>query len=215
MARTALPDALQADLDRCNKCGFCMSVCPTYKAEPMEWLVTRGRVSLLQDAIAGVLDPDDPGVVESIDTCLKCRACVSVCPPQVRIDEIVFQARAARRAHYGLSLVERFVYRGLLAHPALFRGAVALGWVAEITGLRRFARATGLLRLLGLARAEEVGPSFPRLSGRQLIRLERRREQPLMAPRDDVVYFLGCARTTFTVVQPLPLGACFTAMGYR
>ena len=47
------PLAVQAELDRCNKCGFCMAGCPTYKAQPLEWLVTRGRVSLIQDVLAG------------------------------------------------------------------------------------------------------------------------------------------------------------------
>ena len=194
IALPAVPPAVQAELDRCNKCGFCMAVCPTYKAEPLEWLVTRGRVSLLQDVVAGTLDPDDPGVREAVDTCLKCRACVSVCPPEIQIDELILYARVARRERHGLSLLERAIYRGLLAQPALFRAAVAAGHAAEKTGLRGFAERSGLLRPLGLARAAEVGPSFPRWSGRQLIARERKNEEPLRSPRDTVVYFLGCAK---------------------
>lgn len=194
IAPPAAPPAVQAELDRCNKCGFCMAACPTYKAEPLEWLVTRGRVSLLQDVLAGTLEADDPGVREAVDTCLKCRACVSVCPPQIQIDELILYARASRRERHGLSLLERAIYRGLLAHPALFRAAVAAGYAAEKSGLRGLAERSGLLRPLGLDRAAEVGPSFPRWSGRQLIAQERKNEEPLVSPRDSVVYFLGCAK---------------------
>ena len=193
-APSAVPLPVQVELDRCNKCGFCMAVCPTYKAEPLEWLVTRGRVSLLQDVLAGTLSPDDPGVREAVDTCLKCRACVSVCPPQIQIDQLILYARASRRERQGLSLPERAIYHGLLANPNLFRGAVAIGYVAEKSGLRGFAERSGLLRPLGLARAAEVGPSFPRESGRQLISKARKSDRPLPSPRDRVVYFLGCAK---------------------
>ena len=191
----SVPPAVQAELDRCNKCGFCMSGCPTYKAQPLEWLVTRGRVSLIQDVLAGRLDADDPGFREAVDSCLKCRACVSICPPQIQIDQLILHARVARRERHGLSLLERLIYHGVLAQPWLFRAAVAAGHLAERAGLRALVTRSGLLRLVpGLQRAAEVGPSFPRFTGRQLIDAARHEDGPLSSPRDHVVYFLGCAK---------------------
>lgn len=191
----SVPSVVQAELDRCNKCGFCMAACPTYKAQPLEWLVTRGRVSLIQDVLAGRLDADDPGFCEAVDSCLKCRACVGVCPPQIQIDQLILYARATWRERHGLSLLERLIYHGLLAQPWLLRTAVAAGHLAERLGLRALVTRSGLLRLLpGLERAAQVAPSFPRFSGRQLIDNARRKDGPLPAPRDRVVYFLGCAK---------------------
>jgi glycolate oxidase iron-sulfur subunit len=189
------PPAVQAEIDRCNKCGFCMAGCPTYKELPLEWLVTRGRVSLLQDVLAGRLDPDDPGFLEAIDSCLKCRACVAHCPPEVQIDRLILFARAARREQHGLSRLEWLLYRVVPARPWLFRGLVLAGHAAEKTGFRRLARHSGMLRWLpGLQRAIEVGPTLPRVSGRQLIERQGSRDGPLENPRDRVVYFLGCAK---------------------
>lgn len=189
------PPAVQAEIDRCNKCGFCMAGCPTYKELPLEWLVTRGRVSLLQDVLAGRLDPEDPGFREAVDSCLKCRACVAHCPPEVQIDRLILFARAARRQRHGLSGLEWLIYRVVPARPWLFRGLVLVGHVAEKTGVRALAGRSGVLRRLpGLQRAMDVGPSLPRVSGRQLIERQRRLDGPLEDVRDRVVFFVGCAK---------------------
>ncbi len=189
------PPAAQAEIDRCNKCGLCMAGCPTYKELPLEWLVTRGRVSLLQDVLAGRLDPDDPSFREAIDSCLKCRACVAHCPPEVQIDQLIVFARAARRQRHGLSRLEWLLYRVLPARPWLFRGLVLAGYAAEKTGFRTLARHSDALRRFpGLQRAVDVGPSLPLVSGRQLIERQGSRDGPLENPRDRVVYFLGCAK---------------------
>lgn len=194
-AGAAVPPAIQAEIDRCNKCGFCMAGCPTYKALPLEWLVTRGRVSLLQDVLAGRLDPDDPGFLEAIDSCLKCRACVEHCPSQVQIDQLILFARAARRRRHGLSRLEWLLYRVLPARPWLFHGVVVAGHFAERLGVRKLAtQSRALRRFPGLQRAVDIGPSLPRVSGRQLIERHLDQDDPLGRPRDRVVYFLGCVK---------------------
>lgn len=187
--------SLAAELDRCNKCGFCLAGCPTYQIEPMEWLVTRGRISLMQDLLAGRLEPHDPGYRQAIDSCLMCRACVSHCPPQVQIDRLIRQAKADRREREGLPLAEQLIYRGLLPRPRLLRAAAWAAHVADSLGLRRLALRSGALRRWPvLERAASTGPAVPGITGRTLIANERRAEPPLAAPRDRVVYFLGCSK---------------------
>ncbi|NLT34967.1 MAG: hypothetical protein GXX83_03605 [Gaiellales bacterium] len=39
--------------------------CPAYAAAPFKWLVTRGRVSLLQDVVEECINADDTGVLEA------------------------------------------------------------------------------------------------------------------------------------------------------
>ncbi len=190
-----VPDSVLAEIRRCNKCGFCMAGCPTYGAQPFEWLVTRGRISLVDDVLNGRLDPDDPGFQEAVDTCLKCRACVEYCPPQIQIDHVITHARAARRARHGLGFVERLIYRGILSRPAVFKGLTRLGRLAEVTGLRRLVTRSRALNIWPvLQRAAETGPVFPAQTGRSMIEAEKRRLGPPPSPRDRVVYFLGCAK---------------------
>ncbi len=190
-----VPADIQAELDRCNKCGFCMAGCPTYGAAPFEWLVTRGRVALLQDVVEGRIGADDPGVLEAIDSCLKCRACVAYCPPRIQIDKLVGYARSTRRQRTGFSLVERFLYRILLASPGLFRALVGMGYIAERIGLRHLVTESGVLKVWPvLQRAAETGPVFPAHSGRALIEAEQHRLGPVGRRRESVVYFMGCAK---------------------
>lgn len=192
---SSILETVAGELGRCNKCGFCMAGCPTYQSLPTEWMVTRGRVSLIQDVLAGNLDPDDPGYRQAVDSCLMCRACVAHCPPQVQIDTLITRAKAERKQREGLSATERFVYRGLLPRPRLMRAAIYAGHLAERAGLRRLALKSGLLRRWPvLDRAASIGPSLPGVTGRELIEAEQLKQGPLTAPRDRIVYFLGCSK---------------------
>lgn len=180
-------DPIAAELDRCNKCGFCQSACPTFKVTGFEWHVTRGRVSLAQDMLAGTIAVDDPEATEAIDSCLVCGACIDACPPQIQIHDIIYAVRRARVAKRGLSLVQRVVLRGLLPRPGLLGAAARMAYVGERLGLRRLAART----LTGtLARAAATGPKLPGTTARRLIgRLE-----PLAQPRARVAYFIACTK---------------------
>ncbi|HEY3368957.1 MAG TPA: (Fe-S)-binding protein [Symbiobacteriaceae bacterium] len=194
---------LTAELDHCNKCGFCMAGCPTYQTDPMEWLVARGRISLVQDLLAGRLDPADPGFRQAIDSCLMCRSCVAHCPSRVQTDFVITRAKAARRLAAGFTWPERLIYRGLLPRPRLLQAVVRAAGQADRLGLRRWALRTGLLaRWPVLKRAAETGPPIPAATGRELIARAVRADPPQgadqktqkLAPRDRVVYFLGCSK---------------------
>ena len=41
------------DLQRCMKCGFCMSNCPVYRVDYVESHVARGRNMLVRQAASG------------------------------------------------------------------------------------------------------------------------------------------------------------------
>jgi glycolate oxidase iron-sulfur subunit len=189
--------SLAAELERCNKCGFCLAACPTYRAEPVEWSVTRGRVSLIQDVLAGRLDLHDPGFREALETCLMCRACVSACPAQVEIGALISRSRAERRQEAGFSLVERLIYRGLLPRPRLAATLSTLAAPLDRPALRRLA---GRVARAGggspLGRALALGPRLPGTTGRRLIAAEGRSGR-VGRPQDSVVYFLGCSKNLF------------------
>lgn len=190
-------ESLAPELDRCNKCGFCLGACPTYQVSLAEWNVARGRVSLVQDVLAGRLDLLDPGFQEAVNTCLICRSCVSACPPQIDIGRVVTRVRAATHEVKPPSPAVRVLYRHLLPRPGLLRALVRLAHVADRLGLRRLALRLGLFRAWpDLERAAAIGPKLPWTTGRDLIEAGARRaqamESPDDAPRARVAYFLGC-----------------------
>lgn len=190
---------LAPDLDSCNKCGFCMSVCPTYKASGMEWLVTRGRVSLVQDVLKGDLSLQE--IAPAVESCLLCRACVEVCPPKVPIDYLMTRTRAAIRAEKPWPWLARTILRQVLPYPSRVRAFAKLGGLTQKLGLRKLAAKTGMLKPWPtLERANQVGPSLSGLTAREALRgvpLKPPAGQPVRAR---VAYFVTCTRES---VSPL------------
>src|SRR4051812_6890381 len=76
----------------CNRCGFCTSYCPTYLATGSETQSPRGRNQTFRALLEGKLkNPSE--AVDSIDTCLLCGECTSVCFSEVPTAQLMLQAR--------------------------------------------------------------------------------------------------------------------------
>src|SRR5699024_8380797 len=84
-------------------------MCPSFRATGDEKDSTRGRARVLQEVVRGTLPITDPGVGESLDLCLSCKACSSDCPTGV--DMAAYKAETLHRryrrrvrpmAHYSL-----------------------------------------------------------------------------------------------------------------
>jgi glycolate oxidase iron-sulfur subunit len=80
-------------LDRCISCGFCLPACPTYGLTGVETSSPRGRINLMRAIETGLLDDDDPTVVEESSFCLGCRACEPVCPAGVQYGALLEEWR--------------------------------------------------------------------------------------------------------------------------
>jgi glycolate oxidase iron-sulfur subunit len=52
-------DRFKEDLDKCTKCGFCMSYCPVYQEERVESSVARGKIMLIRALLSGELTATD------------------------------------------------------------------------------------------------------------------------------------------------------------
>ena len=125
------------EISRCNRCGFCQSVCPTYLATRDETQVARGRIYLTRMLLEGRYDfTKDADVSEKVNDCLLCKACVVNCPATVRTDDIMLAARHDFLEHRGLSLFHRLVYRGVLSHRERLDRASTLMRLYERTGAR-------------------------------------------------------------------------------
>lgn len=80
-------------LNACTMCGFCKSVCPSYKSLGWDSDLSRGRIVISYGLLTGELEPDD-SAVRSMYTCTTCADCVRRCTSKVDIVEVIEECRA-------------------------------------------------------------------------------------------------------------------------
>jgi glycolate oxidase iron-sulfur subunit len=203
------------DYARCVHCGLCLNACPTYRLWNLEADSPRGRihqmVHVTQSEFTGSSHSSSvnasPGpsaitasFVDHIDKCLDCRACETVCPSAVEYGKLVEHARALIERDYQRPLFTRlarkFVFHDLLPHPNRIAAVARLLRFYQRSGLQSLARATGILKLLGLADRERL---LPRIDD-SFFFSQLGRTFPATGPRRArVAFFAGCvAQVTFT-----------------
>ncbi len=116
-------------IDACTHCGFCLPTCPTYgPLGQMEADSPRGRIWLMKGLAEGTMTAN-AGLVEHIDRCLGCMACVTACPSGVRYDRLIEQTREHVEENYerpaGDWLLRTLVF-SVLPYPRRMRAALAL-----------------------------------------------------------------------------------------
>jgi len=190
------------DFSRCVHCGLCLNHCPTYRLWQLEADSPRGRIRQMMLVEQGEL-PVSEGFVDHIDKCLDCRSCETACPSAVNYGKLVEHARARIERDYKRPLLSRlarnFVYRRLLPYPERITMAAKLVRIYQRSGLQTAARATGLLKLFGLAERELFLPPVDRQFffdqlGKTISAQGARRAR--------VAFFAGCvANVTFTALN--------------
>ena len=187
------------DYSRCVHCGLCLNHYPTYRLRQLETDSPRGRIRQMMLVNEGQL-PVSEGFVDHIDKCLDCRSCETACPSAVNYGMLVEHARARIERDFQRPMFSRlvrdFVYRRLLPYPERIAMTAKLLRIYQRSGLQAAARATGILKLLGLAERDlllppvdrhfffdQLGKTFPAQGAR----------------RARVAFFAGCvANVTFT-----------------
>jgi len=164
--------ALQPELDKCMRCGFCMAVCPVYGMEETEQAVARGKIAIVDAVVAGELSLHDPRVRDAMFDCLVCKSCMESCPTKVNFDRIVVGLRAALAREEGLPLAKRAIF-GVIKHPAL------LDWAMKAAALAQ-PLATGQQARL-----------MPKLTTPLRDRVPE--HVPVESPRARVAFFTGCS----------------------
>jgi glycolate oxidase iron-sulfur subunit len=152
--------------------------------------------------------PITDSFVEHIDKCLDCRACETACPSGVEYGKLVEHARAQIERDYRrpfLSRVTRsLVFRHLLSFPVRIAAIARIVRLYQRSGLQFIARASGILKLLGLADRERLLPRiddsffFSRI-GQVFPATGPRGVSGKYQPRARVAFFAGCvANVTFS-----------------
>ena len=132
MGTVVTDPVLNTDAGKCIKCGFCMSVCPVYQENHLEGHVARGRNVLIRLAQAKKI-PLETDYYRSLDNCLMCGQCMSVCPVKVPSPAITIEARNQWAEEKGQPIWQRFIYRGILNHRRFMAGL--MGVAAMIPGM--------------------------------------------------------------------------------
>ena len=214
----ALSDALAVDIDRlgkltdvrgyaghdipesdllkaCVHCGMCLSSCPTYRLTGREMSSPRGRLWMMSAVGESRLDLLDPAFDNQMYECLNCRACEAVCPSGVKYGPLVEAARSQLEQHRPRPRWQRALRGATLgwtfADARRFRGAIATTRLYQRSGLSWLARATGILRRLGLDDAEAL---LPKLTSRFLVPGRERWGEG--SGREPAHLFNGCVMST-------------------
>lgn len=147
----------------CVHCGLCLNHCPTYRVLGTEMDSPRGRIYQVLQVDSGRLAIGE-SFVTHIDRCLDCRACETACPSGVQYGHIVERARAQIEQHYRRSWLERQIrgvlYRHVLSNPRLLSALAKVLRFYQCSGLQTLARSSGLLRLIGVAKLEQLQPKI-------------------------------------------------------
>jgi len=190
------------DFSRCVHCGLCLNHCPTYRLWHLEADSPRGRIRQMLLVQQGEL-PVSEGFVDHIDKCLGCRSCESACPSGVSYGMLVEHARARIEQDYQrpwfTRMARNLVYRRLLPYPERIAMAARLLRVYQRSGLQAAARATGILKLLGVAERDRLLPPVDR----QFFFDRLGKTYPAQGTRRArVAFFAGCvANVTFTALN--------------
>src|SRR6202167_6005055 len=187
------------DYSRCVHCGLCSNNCPTYRLWGREADSPRGRIRQMALVDQGRLEIGDTFVTH-IDRCLNCRNCETVCPSGVEYGKILELARAQIEQKYKRPFTSRlirdFVYRRLLPRPRRIAAAARFMRFYQTSGVASLARATGILRLLGLQDRERLLPKIDS----NFFFTDLGKTFPAQGPqRARVALFAGCvAQVTFS-----------------
>jgi glycolate oxidase iron-sulfur subunit len=150
--------------DRCVKCGLCLPQCPTYRYSRNESESPRGRIAILQGLASGQLAPIN-GAINHLSTCLDCRNCESACPAGVEYETLFDTGQQWIRQHSHQRTIRQRLARfgrglglDVLTRPARLQRLHSLLRFYQRSGLQLVLRRSGLLRLVGLARADNLLP---------------------------------------------------------
>jgi glycolate oxidase iron-sulfur subunit len=149
---------------QCVRCGLCLPTCPTYVETLVETSSPRGRIALIRAVAEEKLPLTSPGFMHQMSECLDCRACEAVCPSGVKYGELLEPARTqiVRATAPSLPPAARFVRAFLLGtlfgKLGVMRAAARVLAFYQRSGLQHLARASGLLRVLGMADLERAQP---------------------------------------------------------
>jgi len=151
-------------IDDCVHCGFCLSACPTYLETGSEMDSPRGRIYLMKSAGEGKI-PLEGSLVEHLDKCLGCLACMPACPSGVQYGSLIEAGRSQIDRRYERPLSER-LFRSLIfslfPYPGRLKLMMPFFYLYEKLGIRYLVESSGVLGMVSQNLAQ-MGEMLPRV----------------------------------------------------
>jgi glycolate oxidase iron-sulfur subunit len=205
------------DLLNCMRCGFCLPSCPTYVQSGFkETHSPRGRIALIKGVVDGLITPDKD-VEDTLQHCLGCRACETVCPSGVKYGFLLEQARDIINQNKKFSLpvrvLRKAVFEQLFVKPKVMSNVIGLVGIYQRTGLKKVVHGLGIMSLFPstLKHIDNVlppAPTFKQLKNRPT------HVMPIGTPKKRVAFFKGCLMDTVfmetnnSTIKLLKLAGC-------
>ena len=104
---------LSKNASQCVKCGTCLAHCPIYAETLSEPTTARGKLSLIESLASGDIQFTKE-LNNLLLSCLICNTCGENCPNDVKVGEILLEARRELIDHRGLPITKKFLFRHLL-----------------------------------------------------------------------------------------------------
>ena len=112
-------DVLDAEIQKCAKCGKCRSICPVFLETGNESTVARGRISLAESLRSAEIFHTEL-LRDYLLSCKKCLRCSSICPSGVDYDLIIQTMLDDTAKHIGIWFIPRMIFRLFLTRRWLF-----------------------------------------------------------------------------------------------
>lgn len=183
-------DELLEIIMKCNRCGACQEVCPTYKTSHEEFQLARGRNRLIRMVLEGKLCLDEePELFKFLDECLLCGACEANCPAGVPTPQIILAMRKEYTKSKGLPLPKKVLCRNVFSDNKKINNVRKMLRIYQKSGTSQVVKAAGAFKSL-----DSRLPDMPRENIRKS--LPKILSKPLR-PKKTVAYFLGCSVNNF------------------
>lgn len=111
-----------------------------------------GRIRLMRALEKG---SSEGMAVEKLESCLGCYSCESVCPSKVNFGKMLDESLVRLREQRPLPRITRMML-WLACKTAFIKTMLQVTWFAQALGLRTLFSKLGLLRLMGLQRADAL-----------------------------------------------------------
>jgi len=107
------------EIYKCSRCGMCQAVCPVFQETGIETTVSRGKFTLLNGVINGIIKPGK-NFSKYIDLCTGCEKCYEFCPSGISAGEMMISARHYNNKLNGMSFLKKFIITNFDSNLKLF-----------------------------------------------------------------------------------------------
>jgi len=186
-------------LQQCIHCGLCLATCPTYDITKIERSSPRGRIAMVKSVARSEMELSER-FAEEMNFCLDCLACETACPAGVQYGRMVETARVVvDEAGFGTTKlnrgIKRFLVRKIVASRSGLKSVSRLLRFYQKSGLQKFVRATGLLKIFS-KKLNEIEALSPSISDKFSDKEIKEVELPVGGVKYKTAFHFGCLMNT-------------------